>query len=119
MSRGRKRVYAVFYRSLNGHEPVRDWLLALPKEDRQAIGADIKTVEYGWPVGMPVCRAMTGGLYEVRTHLTRNRTARVMFCFQEQYLVLVHAFIKKSQQTPQADVRLARARKKEVERAKQ
>jgi phage-related protein len=115
MSVERKRVQAVFYRSVNGKEPVREWLLKLSKQDRQAIGADIQTVEFGWPVGMPVCRAMTGGLYEVRTNLTGARVARVLFCFHERYLVLLHAFIKKSQKTPKVDLELAKLRKKEVE----
>ena len=115
MNVGRKRVQAVFYRSVNGKEPVREWLLNLSKQDRQAIGADIQTVEFGWPVGMPVCRAMTGGLYEVRTNLSGLRIARVLFCFNERYLVLLHAFVKKSQKTPQTDLKLARLRRKEVE----
>jgi len=32
-----------------------EWLKSLPPEDRKLIGEDIKTVEFGWPVGMPVC----------------------------------------------------------------
>jgi antitoxin HicB len=48
----------------------------LPAEDRRRIGEDIKTVEFGWPLGMPTCRPLGEGLHEVRTDLTGNRTAR-------------------------------------------
>ena len=111
----RKKVPAVFYRSESGKEPVRDWLLALSKDDRKAVGEDIKTVEFGWPIGMPTCRPMSGGLYEVRTNLTDKRIARVLFCFHDGKMVLLHGFIKKSQKTPKPDLELAQKRKKEVE----
>ena len=113
-SKHRKKVPAVFYRSSSGNEPVRDWLLECSKEDRKAIGSDIQTVEFGWPVGMPVCRPMGSGLYEVRTNLDDKRIARVLFCFNGGNMVLLHGFIKKSQKTPKPDLELARKRKKEV-----
>lgn len=115
MDKGRKKVPAVFYRSDSGGEPVREWLLACSVEDRKSIGADIKTVEFGWPVGMPVCHPMKDGLYEVRTNLTDKRIARVLFCFHNGNMVLLHGFIKKSQKTPKPDLDLAKKRKKEVE----
>ncbi len=111
----RKKVPAIFYRSTSGNEPVRDWLLGLGKEDRKAIGADIQTVEFGWPVGMPVCRPMKDGLYEVRTNLDDGRISRVLFCFHGGKMVLLHGFIKKSQQTPKPDLDLAKKRKREVD----
>src|SRR5712664_2458717 len=75
-----KRVSVVFFRSEAGGEPVRQWLKSLPHdEDRKRIGADIKTVEFGWPLGMPVCRPLGDGIYEVRTSLVQNRIARVLF----------------------------------------
>jgi len=109
-----KRVPAVFYKTERGTEPVRDWLLSLNKTDRTLIGNDIKTVEYGWPVGMPVCRSLGAGLWEVRTRL-ENRIARVLFCVVDEQMVLLHGFIKKTRQTPKADKDLALKRKKEVE----
>jgi len=60
------------------------------KADRQAVGIDIKTVEFGWPIGMPVCRPMGGGLYEVRTNLSSNRIARVLFGIEGNNMVLLH-----------------------------
>ena len=112
---GRKNITAVFYRSDNGNEPVRDWLLELSKDDRKAVGTDIKTVEFGWPIGMPVCRPMKDGLYEVRTNLSDRRISRVLFCFRSEKMVLLHGFIKKSQQTPKPDLDLAKRRKREVD----
>ncbi len=111
----RKKVPAVFYRSNNGSEPVREWLLNLDKDDRKCIGTDIQTVEFGWPIGMPVCRPMGDGLYEVRTNLDDNRIARVLFCFHASKMVLLHGIIKKSRKTPKPDLDLAKKRKREVE----
>jgi Phage derived protein Gp49-like (DUF891) len=62
-----KRVPAIFYRTEAGNEPVREWLKAMSVEDRRRIGEDLKSVEFGWPLGMPVCRSLGGGLHEVRT----------------------------------------------------
>lgn len=113
-----KRVPAIFFRTASGSEPVRDWLKSLPPEDRRRIGEDLKTVEFGWPVGMPVCRAMGGGLHEVRTHLDGNRIARILFYIdRRQRLVVLHGFIKKSRKTPPSDLDLARANKRMHERS--
>lgn len=109
-----KRLPAVFYRSETGSEPVRDWLKELAKEDRFRIGTDIKTVEFGWPIGMPTCRPMGNGLFEVRTYLG-NRIARVLFCLAEGRMVLLHGFIKKAQKTPRAELDLALDRKRRLE----
>jgi phage-related protein len=114
-----KRVQAVFYRTEAGGEPVRAWLKSLPsREDRKRIGEDIWTVEFGWPVGMPVCRSVGGGIYEVRSDLVQNRIARVLFYFDNNSrMVLLHGFIKKTQKTPEEDLELARRNKKKHERS--
>lgn len=109
-----KRIQAVFFRTGDGREPVREWLKELEKEDRLAIGTDIKTAEYGWPIGMPTSRPMGDGLFEIRTNL-QNRIARVMFCITDGKMVLLHGFIKKDQKTPKRDLDLARRRKKQME----
>lgn len=111
-----KRLPAAFYCSANGKEPVRDWLKELPEADRRIVGFDIATAEFGWPMGMPLCRALGGGLWEVRSTLTQGRIARVIFCAKDGRMVLLHGFVKKRQKTPQADLELARTRQKEVER---
>ncbi|HUY37941.1 MAG TPA: type II toxin-antitoxin system RelE/ParE family toxin [Candidatus Binataceae bacterium] len=95
---------------------MREWLKSLDKQDRFLIGTDIKTVEIGWPVGMPVCRPMGKGLFEVRTNLPTNRIARVFFCIDDDQMVLLHGVIKKSQKTPRSELDLARTRKRTLER---
>ena len=110
-----KKIAAAFYRTPAGTEPVRNWLKALPPEDRRGIGQDIATVEYGWPVGMPVCRPLGQGLWEVRSHLPGNRIGRLLFCVARGQMVLLHAFVKKTQRTPDEDLTLARKRMKEIE----
>jgi phage-related protein len=113
-----KGVQAVFYRTEAGGEPVREWLKSLSADDRKRIGEDIKTVEFGWPVGMPVCRSVGSGIYEVRSDLARNRIARVLFYFDRLgRMVLLHGFIKKTQKTPDDDLELARRNKKKHERS--
>lgn len=111
---GIKRLPAIFYVLPSGREPVRDWLLELSKADRAIIGEDIKDVEFSWPIGMPLCKGLSGGLWEVRSDLSSGRIARVLFCVMHGRMVLLHGFIKKAQKTPLADLDLARRRMKEV-----
>jgi phage-related protein len=111
-----KRIYAAFYESAAGNVPVREWLLSLDKADRQIIGEDIATVEFGWPIGMPVCRPLGQQLWEVRSTITGNRIARVLFSIAGSRMVILHGFIKKTQKTPDADLALARKRLKEIEK---
>ena len=109
-----KRLPARFFRSEAGSEPVRDWLLSLPAADRKAVGDDIRTAEFGWPVGMPLCRKITGrkGLWEIRTNLQDGRIARVFFCAHEGSMVLLHGFVKKTQKTPPNELDTAARRMK-------
>ena len=109
-----KRLPAFFYALPSGREPVREWLRSLSEDDRRIIGEDIKDVEFSWPIGMPLCRPLQRGLWEVRSTLTQGRIARVLFFEHDQKMVLLHAFIKKSQKTPEADLDLALKRKKEL-----
>lgn len=113
-----KRVPAIFFRTEAGGEPLREWLKSLPSPaDRKLIGEDIKTVEFGWPVGMPVCRSLGDGICEIRTHLTQDRIARVLFYIDAKgRMVLLHGFIKKTQKTPLNDLELARRNKSKHER---
>ena len=109
-----KKLPAAFYCTALGNEPVREWLQSLETADRRIIGQDIATAEFGWPVGMPVCRSLGRGLYEIRSDLTGRRIARVIFCVADGRMVLLHGFIKKTQKTPKADLDLALKRKKEI-----
>ncbi|NET09513.1 MAG: type II toxin-antitoxin system RelE/ParE family toxin [Symploca sp. SIO2B6] len=110
-----KRLPARFYKTATNNEPVREWLKQLAPQERKIIGADLKTVEYGWPIGMPTCRPMGKGLYEVRSNLPNGKIARILFCLFQGNMVLLHGFIKKTQKTPQTDLALALKRKKELE----
>jgi phage-related protein len=104
----------VFYRTSGGVEPVRDWLRGLPGDDRQRIGFDLATVQVGWPVGMPLCGSLGGGLWEVRSNLPSRRIARILFFVHEGRIGVVHGFIKKTQKTPPEEIELARKRMKEM-----
>lgn len=104
----------VFYRSGNDREPVREWLKGLEAADRLAIGQDLMRAQWRWPVGMPLCRALGHGLWEVRTELPSRRISRVLLCLDEGVLVALHAFIKKTQKVPDEDLALARKRLKEL-----
>jgi phage-related protein len=104
-----KQLIVNFFKQDSGNEPVRDWLRSLSSEDKKLIGEDIKTVQWGWPLGMPLVGNLGDGLWEVRTNL-QNRIARVIFCMHESQIVLLHGFIKKQQKTPTEDLRLAKRR---------
>ena len=107
-----KRLPARFYRSDSGREPVREWLRKLDAKDRKIIGEDIKDVEFSWPIGMPLVRALGNGLWEVRSNLTGGKISRVIFTEEHGSMVLLHGFIKKSQKTSRQDLDLALKRKK-------
>jgi phage-related protein len=110
-----KPIPLVFWRSAAGREPVREWLNELPREDKRTIGRDIAKVQFGWPVGLPLCRALGGGLWEVRSTLPSRREGRVFFGFHDGVLIALHAIIKKAQRTPAEDFALARQRLKETQ----
>jgi phage-related protein len=103
-----------FYRTSGGTEPVLDWLKGLPPEDRRVIGIDLSTVQFGWPIGMPLCRPLGNGLWEMRCSLSGHRIARLLFFADEGRIGVVHGFIKKTQKTPPEDIALARKRLKEM-----
>lgn len=109
------RIPVVFYRTRGGVEVVRGWLRSLDEQDRNAIGQDLMRVQFRWPVGMPLCRSLGEGLWEVRSSLPSNRIARVLFSVRQGHIVVLHGFIKKSQQTPVEDLALARKRNREFE----
>ena len=110
-----KPIPLAFWRSAAGREPVREWLNELPREDKRAIGRDIAKVQFGWPMGLPLCRPLSGGLWEVRSALPSRRQARVFFGFHDGMLIALHAIIKKTQKTPAEELVLAKQRLKEVQ----
>ena len=102
-----------FYKTDKRVEPVREWLKSLTKADKKTIGEDIKTVQYGWPIGMPIVRKIDKGVWEIRSHL-KDGIARVIFTVVGDTMVLLHGFIKKSQKTPKEDIETAKKRKKNL-----
>lgn len=109
------QVSVLFFRTELGNEPVREWLKASPRDQRQLIGAEIKTVQIGWPLGMPLVRKMESGLWEIRVDLG-DTVGRVLFTIIDGVMVLLHGFIKKSQKTPSVDLALARKRRASLRR---
>ena len=104
----------VFYKTESGNEPVREWLKGLPRDDRRTIGEDIKTAQYGWPLGMPLIRKMDRGLWEVRSDISTG-IAKVIFTVKGTVMILLHGFVKKSRKTPPNELDTARRRLNNVE----
>jgi phage-related protein len=111
-----QKIPLVFFRTDAGSEPVREWLKTLPEDECRAIGKDLLRAQWRWPAGMPLCRPMGGGLWEIRTDLPTGRAARVLLTISHEHLVALHGFIKKTRATPDDDLALARRRQKELER---
>lgn len=109
-----KRLSVVFFATTTGREPVREWLKSLDRDDRREVGADILAAQKGWPLGLPLCRSLGRGLWEVRSTLPSRRIARVIFAFDGDVMVLLNGFIKKSQKTPSDEIELAHKRLKEM-----
>jgi hypothetical protein len=91
-----RKIPLVFYRLWPGNEQMREWLNGLPVEERHAIGRDLLRAQWQWPVGMPLCRPLGGGLREVRTDLPTKRTARVLLCLYEEHLVALEWVYQKN-----------------------
>jgi phage-related protein len=102
-----------FFRTEAGNEPVRNFLHKLSAKDRKIIGTDIKEVQFGWPLGMPLVGKMEKDIWEVRSQLG-DRIARVLFTVKDGHMVLLHAFIKKTQKTPKLELDTARIRKTKI-----
>jgi phage-related protein len=110
-SEKRKKVITVrFFKTQTGNEPVRDWLKNQSRDDKRAIGEDIKAVEYAWPVGYPKVTKLDKNLWEVRTDLS-DRICRVFFTIWMGFMVLLHGIIKKTQKPPKHDLDLAKRRR--------
>ena len=103
-----------FYKLDSGKEPVKEWLKSLSRDDKRIIGEDIKTVEFGWPLGMPLVRKMDKNLWEVRSDITNKEIARVFFTVKHGLMILLHGFKKKSEKTPPNELDIAKERRDRV-----
>jgi phage-related protein len=110
-----KKLNVFFFKNENGSEPVREWLLTLPSNDKKIIGEYISTVQYGWPVGMPLVDSLSNGLWEIRIRLPNRRITRIIFFFDDETIILVNGFIKKTQKIPKKELELAKIRKNQYE----
>jgi len=99
----------LFFQLDSGREPVREWLKGLARDDRKTIGEDIKTLQFGWPIGMPLARKMGNDLWELRSTLSSG-IARTFFTIFRNKIVLLHGFVKKSQKTPANELATAKRR---------
>ncbi len=109
-----KKLPAAFFETGRGNKPVREWLCSLGEGERRLIGYDIATAEFAWPVGMPLCRSLGNGLWEIRSSIGNGRVSRVIFAVVDEQMVLLHGFVKKTRKTPKPDLNLALRRKKEI-----
>ena len=92
--------------------------MTLAKEQRKTVGVDIWKAQSEWPVGMPHVKSLGEGLHEVRSRFAEG-IARTLFYMDEERMILLHGFIKKTQKTPLNDLELARKRKKDHEENKE
>ena len=116
MSIGDIRLNVVFFQTDAGTEPVRKWLQGLSVAHKKAIGEDIKTVQFGWPLGMPLVEKIEPYLWEVRSHVP-DGIARVLFTVDGQTMILLHGFIKKTRKIPQPEINTARSRLRQYQEA--
>jgi phage-related protein len=116
MTIGDMRLEVVFFRTGSGAEPVRRWLKSLTLSHKRAIGEDIKTVQFGWPLGMPLVEKIEPYLWEVRTNVP-DGIARVLFTVDGYTMILLHGFIKKTRKIPQKDLDTARSRLRQYQEA--
>jgi phage-related protein len=111
-----RKIPLIFFRTSTGAEPVREWLRELDAEDRNVIGQDLMRIQYRWPIGMPLCRPLGNGLWEVRSALSGHRIARVVFFIDNNRIGVLHGFVKKTRKTPDGAIALADKRMKEMKK---
>ena len=107
------KLQVVFFRTETGREPVREWLEKFGEADEQRIYAVIRAVWMDWEAALRKQRVkkLAEDLWEIRRPMRKNRTVRVIFTRENDKMVLLHGFIKKSQRIPRKDLGLARTRK--------
>ncbi len=101
-----------FFATESGREPVREWFKEQSESDKRTIGIDIMTVQFSWPLGYPLIEKIDPDLWEIRITISKG-IARVLFTVIEDKILLLHAFIKKTQKIPADELKLARKRNRE------
>ena len=108
----------VFFETKNKKQPVREFILSLTQDDRKTIGADIFVVQKTFPLGLPLVRKMGSHLWEIRNTISQG-IVRIFFTIENDFLILLHGFLKKTQKTPDKELAVALARLKEFEEMNQ
>ena len=106
-----KKLQADFFKTEQNNEPVRDFLKALSPDDKKSVGADIMALRCCGRQGYPTVRKLDVDLWEIRSSISDKRICRVLFTVSGKRMILLHAFIKKSQKTPKDDMELGKKRK--------
>ena len=97
------------YQTESGARPIKDFLLALADEDRAAV---LEEMEYVRAHGISVARHVRHDIYEVRA-VYNTKAYRILFACEGRFhhiLLALDGFQKKTQQTPQAHMKLAEQR---------
>ena len=110
-----KSFKAVFFETVNGKQPVRDFIIGLIREDQKIIGADIRIVQNNFPLGLPLVKKLKPELWEIRSDI-KDGIGRVFFTFASEKIILLHAIVKKTQKTPPREIDVAIERLKEFKR---
>ena len=110
----KKLLIVRFFQESSGKEPVKAWLGKLTDADRVTIAEDLQTLQFGWPIGMPLARSLGRGLWEMRSRLD-TRISRIIFVVKNGEIILLNGFIKKTQKTPTDELDLALGRLKRFE----
>jgi len=116
MNIGDVRLNVAFFQTESGTEPVRRWLKSLQSASKKAIGEDVKTVQFGWPLGMPLVEKIEPYLWEVRTRIP-DGIARILFTVDGNMMILLHGFVKKTRKIPHQELNTARSRLRQYQEA--
>lgn len=103
---------AAFFKTEKGNQPCRDFIISLNQEDKKEVGAEIFEVQEGFPIGLPLVRKMNSDLWEIRVDLS-DGICRIFFTIMNNTMILLHGFVKKSQKTPQNELKTAENRLKQ------
>lgn len=104
---------AVYYRDRDGHEPVNDFIDALPPEHQEELDYTISLLNRiganDPPLPFPYSSQVEGQLRELRCHYGRQ-LYRILYRRSRNLFVLLHAIEKRSKAIPRTDVDIASAR---------
>ena len=109
-----KNNYSIAYFHIKVLDEIESWPVDVLADYARIIEL---LIDYGPDLRLPHSRAMGNGLFELRPR-GKSGTGRAFYCFlAAQRIIVLHAFIKKTQQTPNRELKIARARMKETKNA--